>query len=384
MSSTGSITEAPETASSLKAYAREIGLAGLAIGPAAHLAEAEEHLRERIAAGFLGEYGLTAGCEERFTHPERLLDGARTLICCALPYLRPVEASPHSAGGLTGLVARFARGRDYHKALHEKLTLIAGRLQELVPGSGALILHDTGPLLDRAAALASGLGWFGRNACIIVPDYGSWVVLGEIITDAALPVDPPLETDRCGSCGLCMAACPNEAIAAPGQVNIHRCISHLTQMSGIILRPLRRSMGRMIYGCDICQEVCPQNAGALPGNPADFEPGPMHAAPGLIALLQMSKAEYAATLRHGAAGWIGRNRLRRNACIALGNLKDASSVPALARALLRDRSPMVRAHAAWALGEIGGEEARDALRLAKRHETDPDVTGEIDAALGGG
>ena len=181
-----------------------------------------------------------------------------------------------------------------------------------------------------------------------------------------------------------MAACPNEAIAAPGQVNIHRCISHLTQMSGIILRPLRRSMGRMIYGCDICQEVCPQNAGALPGNPADFEPGPMHAAPGLIALLQMSKAEYAATLRHGAAGWIGRNRLRRNACIALGNLKDASSVPALARALLRDRSPMVRAHAAWALGEIGGEEARDALRLAKRHETDPDVTGEIDAALGGG
>lgn len=356
-------------------------MAGLAIGPAAPLLRAREALRERIAKGFMGHYGFGVSCEKRFTDPESLLEGARSVVTCALSYLRPCGYPEDTPGELTGTVARFARGRDYHKVLHYKMSLLTGRLDELVPGSRTLILHDTGPLLDRAAAAASGLGWYGKNACLIAGDFGSWVVLGEIITDADLALDQPEEDHRCGSCDLCLAACPTGAIVSPFEIDLNRCISHLTQMRGIIPRELRRAMGTMIYGCDICQEVCPQNAGARPGDPSDFEPGPMPSAQNLISLLEISNADYEATLRHGAAGWIGRNRLRRNACIALGNVKAQPAVPALAHALLRDRSALVRAHAAWALGEIGGQGTLDALLLAQRHEHDPDALAEIAAAL---
>ncbi len=368
-------------AAELKECAARTGLAGLAIGPARPLEEAAARLRERIERGFAGHYGLTEGSEERFCRPDLLLPGAKSLICAALSYLRPSEPPPPGAESLAGVTARFARGRDYHLVLTEKLAVVEARLREMVPGCCTRILCDTGPLMDRAAALASGLGWAGKNACVFTGDSGSWVVLGEIVTDAELPFDAPSEGHRCGSCELCLAACPTGAIVSPFEIDLNRCISHLTQMSGIIPRGLRPLMGTMIYGCDICQEVCPQNAAAVPGDPADFEPGPMPDYPDLIELLEMTPAQFRDSLKAGSPGWIGRNRLRRNACVALGNIGDPRAVPALLKAL-HDPSAVVRAHAAWALGRIADPRGLDILRKRLSRETDPYVLEEIRLALG--
>jgi epoxyqueuosine reductase len=365
----------------LRACASRAGLTGLAIGPARPLEEAARRLRERVAKGFAGHYGLTEGSEERFCRPDTLLPGAKSVICCALSYLRPSEPPAPPPGGLSGVIARFARGRDYHLVMREKLSVVEARLKELVPGCATRILCDTGPLMDRAAALASGLAWAGKNACVFTGEAGSWVVLGEIVTDVELPFDEPSPDHRCGSCELCLAACPTGAIVSPFEIDLNRCISHLTQMSGIIPRELRPLMGTMIYGCDICQEVCPQNAAAVPGDPSDFEPGPVPAFPDLIRLLEMTQAEFETSLKRGSPGWIGRNRLRRNACVALGNIGDPSAVPALLNAL-HDPSTVVRAHAAWALGRIGDARGLQILQKRLTREPDPDVLEEIRAALG--
>jgi epoxyqueuosine reductase len=367
-------------AAELRKCAVRAGLAGLAIGPARPLEEAAARLRDRVRKGFAGHYGLTEGSEERFCRPDLLLPGARSLICCALSYLRPSEPDAPARGSLTGVVARFARGRDYHLVLRERLAVVEDRLKELVPGCSTRILCDTGPLMDRAAAMASGLGWAGKNACVFAGESGSWVVLGEIVTDAELPFDEPFRDHLCGSCELCLAACPTGAIVSPFEIDLNRCISHLTQMSGIIPRELRPLMGTMIYGCDICQEVCPQNASAVPGDPSGLEPGPVPAYPDLIGLLEMTQREFESSLKKGSPGWIGRNRLRRNACVALGNLGDPAAVPALLKAL-HDPSAVVRAHAAWALGRIGEPSALEILRKRLTRERDPDVLDEIRAAL---
>lgn len=370
-----------EIASELKSLAQSVGLAGLAIGPAAPLVEAAERLRERIARGYAGHYGLVEGSEEKFCHPEALLEGARSIIACALPYRRGVEPEPRQPGELLGLSARLARGRDYHIVIREKMEIVAGRLQELAPGARTRILHDTGPLLDRAAAHASGLGWYGKNACFFVPRFGSWVVLGEIITDVDLPHDPPIVEDHCGDCALCMSACPTGAIRSPYQVDLNRCVSHLTQMGGIVPRELRHFMSNMVFGCDICQEVCPQNDNSEPASSLSFEPGAMPASVDLIRLLNMTKSEFEQTLKTSSAGWIGRNRLRRNACIALGNLREPAALPTLRDILLRDDSHIVRAHAAWALGEIATEEAFAALEDCASRETNPEVLEELRESL---
>lgn len=371
-----------QIADELRRQAAEMGFAHIAFGQARPLEAARGRLRERIAKGFLGHYGFTAGAQERFCHPETLLPGARTVIACALSYLRRDE-SPATLP-TAGFVARFARGRDYHRVMQEKMQELAARLQQLAPECSMRLLVDTGPLMDRAAAEDCGLGSFGRNACLYVGEAGSWVVLGEIITDVEIPPDalPAAgEPDPCGSCHRCQEACPTGAIAAPYEVDLNRCLSHLTQMGGIIPRHLRPLLGNRVYGCDTCQEVCPRNNRARPGQTGDFEPGPLPAAPDLIGLLEMTNEQFRQSLARSAAGWIGRNRLRRNACVALGNLRTREAVPALCSALLKERAAIVRAHAAWALGEIGGEEALRALTIRRRWETDPDAAAEIEAAL---
>lgn len=374
-------TDQQYIASELKLFAEATGLAGLAIGPAAPLAAAEARLRDRVSKGYAGHYGLVEGSEAKFCHPEELLPGAKSIIACALPYKRGSEPQPRQPGEMVGLAARFSRGRDYHLVVAEKLAAVADRLRELAPDARTRILHDTGPLLDRAAAQASGLGWYGKNALFFVPRFGSWVVLGEIITNIELPHDPPILDHRCGECALCMAACPTGAIRSPFEIDLNRCISHLTQMAGIVPRELRRLMSNMIYGCDICQEVCPQNDLAEPGPAGAFEPGSLPASVDLMRLLQMSKADFDRTLKHSSAGWIGRNRLRRNACIALGNIREAASVPVLSEVLLHDPSEIVRAHAAWALGEIATPEAFAALETAANRESNPDVIAEVRESL---
>ena len=261
---------------------------------------------------------------------------------------------------------------------------------------------DDGPMLDRAAANRAGIGWFGKNTNILNPAFGSWVFLGQIITDLELEPDAPLKKS-CGSCVRCIEDCPTGAIVAPYIIDNARCISYLTiENRGPIPRELRPLVGDWVFGCDICQDVCPVNRKARPGvfNAAPGErphPNPPPEGEGILPalsvssvvdggfldpaeLLEMSEDDFRARFAGTSimrAKWVG---MQRNACVALGNLGEQSSVPALSKAL-REAPPLVRGHAAWALGRIGGPKAATALSEAASEETEPDVAEEIAAAL---
>jgi epoxyqueuosine reductase len=238
---------------------------------------------------------------------------------------------------------------------------------------------DTGRGVDRAVAVRAGVGWYGKNAMVLTPDAGSWVVLGELVTTVALPPDEPL-FKGCGHCVRCLERCPTGALVAPGVVDSRRCISYLTiEHRGAIPRALRPLMGTWVFGCDVCQEVCPID-GALPTVASDPLAPVLDPEPELVDLLRLTREEFRNRYHHtpvGRAGWAG---LLRNACVALGNARDPAAVPALVEAL-RHEEPLVRGHAAWALGRIGGEAARCALETALAGEDDPDVRLELDDAL---
>lgn len=304
---------------------------------------------------------------------------AGAVIVAAISYLPPEEE--HACAMPTGRVARFARSADYHLVLRSKLGIIANEL-----GSNARteICVDTAPLPERKLAVLAGIAVRGRNGNVFVDGCGSYAALGEIVTDAVLPASQGIcfagscpEAPSCKNCDRCLKACPTGAITATGVVDASRCVSRLTQMSGVIPRDLRRAMGDRIYGCDTCQEVCPVNTGVRPSSPelaAHVFPG---ARPELTPLIRLTADEFKAYVKESSIGWIRRTRIRRNAAIAAGNLKCADAVPALIE-MLSDPDPMLRIHAAWALGEIG---ATDTLKQALTSETDPLVIEEIRTAL---
>jgi epoxyqueuosine reductase len=233
---------------------------------------------------------------------------------------------------------------------------------------------------DRAAAERAGVGWFGKNTNILTTSHGSWVFLGQVITDLELEPDRPL-AKTCGNCVRCIPACPTGAIVAPYVIDNRRCISFLTiELRGPIPRELRPLMGDWVFGCDICQEVCPVNRKSQPGLEPAFRQRHDFAAPQLIPLLDLDDEGFRERFRNSPIKRAKRIGLQRNVCVALGNIGDPSAVPALARAL-RSAEPLVRMHAAWALGRIGGQEASDALQAALACESDAAVIEEIELAL---
>jgi epoxyqueuosine reductase len=258
---------------------------------------------------------------------------------------------------------------------------------EFLLSSGARVARyyvDTGPVIDRAAARRAGLGWYGKNSLIITRSgHGSWVFLGEILTDLPLPPDAPAHGD-CGRCRLCLDGCPTGAIVAPHTVDARRCISYLTiEHRGAIPAEMRPLIGDRIFGCDVCQAVCPHNAKTLGRAHPEFAPrAGTGARPELIPLLNIGEDEFRRRFRGSAVTRTKRRGLRRNVAVALGNLRDPAAVPALAEALGDTDEPLVRAHAAWALGQIGDSRARAALHARLAQEDDSDVRAEIASALG--
>jgi epoxyqueuosine reductase len=247
-------------------------------------------------------------------------------------------------------------------------------------------LVDTARIVDRAAAARAGLGWYGKNTCIIATrDTGSYLFLAEVPLDLDLEPDAPLRKS-CGSCAACMAACPTHAIPAAYVLDTPRCISYLTiEHRGAFPVELRPEMGNWVFGCDLCQEVCPPNRHVLPLAPPALRPRDVEDAyPDLIPLLTMSVPEYRDRFRGRAMKRAKRDGLARNAAVALGNSGDQAAVPALIDALRAHDAPLVRSHAAWALGHLGGHAARAALDRCRTTEPDAKVRTEIEAALGGG
>jgi epoxyqueuosine reductase len=239
------------------------------------------------------------------------------------------------------------------------------------------LLVDTARIVDRAVAARSGLGWYGKHTNIIVPGHGSFVMLGEILIDLELEPDQPLEKD-CGRCQICLNQCPTGAIVAPYTVSAPLCISYQTiENRGTIPVDVRAKMGDWVFGCDVCQDVCPYTGAAKSMFDEAFQPASTeNAFPSLYRLLRMNEEEFRTVYRGTAVLRTKRAGLARNAAIALGNMGDQDDLGVLAETLRSHDLPLVRAHAAWAVGRIGGESARSALASARRSDPDPAVKAE--------
>ncbi len=383
----------------IKEYAYSLGFDTARITSAEALPEAERVIKERIAQGLMdGLPWFTAERAEVSCHPDALLPGAQSIITLAMCYLseQPGETSDSVP---RGRISRYAWGDDYHEVIKARLEQFTAWLREYARKEisndvETRLFVDTGRMVDRAVAQRAGLGWYGKNTNILTKGWGSWVFLAEIVTNLPLQTDTPLKTS-CGNCEICLHACPTQALPAPYVLDNTRCISFLTiELRGSIPLELRPLMGNLIFGCDICQEVCPVNIVAerrlgLRNTPKTvsrephkaFRPrAPVGSSPELIPLLSLTEEQFRERFRHSPIRRTKRRGLLRNVCVALGNIGDQQAVPALLGAL-RDHEPLVRGHAAWALGRIGGEEAKQALQLALSAEEDQEVQQEIRCAL---
>lgn len=333
-----------------------------------------------LAAGHAGEMAYLARADHVETRGDlrTLLASARTLVVVALAYDRADPIPPTSL--VRGRIARYARGEDYHLVMRDKLVLLTERLaRELGRPVASRPCVDSAPVLEREWAERGGLGFVAKNTMLIAPGLGSYVVLGELLVDVELAPTAPDTTPkpRCGTCRACLDACPTGAFVDAYVLDARRCISYLTiEFHGVIPRELRAAIGTWVFGCDVCQEVCPFNAGHGEGHDPMLSPRSVeHALPDLVELAQLGTNQIRQRVKRTSLRRVPREVLLRNVAVALGNTAASDAVPALVH-LLADRSPLVRLHAVWALGRLG---ARDAL--AAHTDDDASVQEELTHAL---
>jgi epoxyqueuosine reductase len=381
---------ATSAAARIKQQAELLGLDAVRITTAAPPAHSDE-VAAWLHAGMHGDMVYLERRHELRSAPlgdERLLAGARSVIMVALSYNFPSPTRGEAAVEPPhGVVARYARGEDYHKVLWEKLNTLGKWIEAIWPGEKTRGFTDSGPLRERELAARAGLGWQGRHTNLISLDLGNWFFLGALLTTLELESDEAVAA-HCGTCTRCLGACPTGALVAPLTLDARRCISYLTiELKGFIPRELRSLMGNRIFGCDDCLAACPWNEKARAGQEMRLAARADDAAyPNLLEWLALLaddaafKAKFAGTplLRTGREG------LRRNVCVALGNVGGAESLTGLGAVLTNDPSPVVRGHAAWALGEIAKRAenetavlAQTALQEAMAHETDTDVREDL-------
>ncbi|HEU4455346.1 MAG TPA: tRNA epoxyqueuosine(34) reductase QueG [Longimicrobium sp.] len=371
----------------IRARALEVGFDAVGIAPAGASAHGEAYARW-VGEGMHGEMGYLAreDAVAKRADPSLLVPGARSAVVVALRYYDADQDAGAADDPSRGIVARYARNDDYHDLMKERLIALQEWINvELTPVSGRAYV-DTGAVLEREMASRAGLGWHGRNTMLIQPRRGSYYFLGVVLLDVELAHDEPFARDHCGTCAACVDACPTGALlgrdgsGAP-RMDARRCISYLTiELKGPIPRDLRPLIGNRIYGCDICQEVCPWNSFAEPTTEEAFLAREGLDGPRLVEWMTMTQEEFSARFKGSPIKRAKRRGLLRNVAVALGNWGSPEAVPALAVAL-NDEEPLVRGHAAWALGRIGTEAARQALSGRAEVEEDAWVREEIAAAL---
>lgn len=318
--------------------------------------------------------------------PEAILPGARSVIMLAMDYSLGGGATAEAIVPGHGRVARYARGDDYHNVLRPRLNMLARWLEARVPGARARGVVDSAPLAERDYAQLAGLGWFGKNTMLIDTRAGSYFFLSAIVTDLALPIDTPIETDHCGTCTACLEACPTGALPAPRVLDATKCISALTiEDHGVVPRSLRADLGDWILGCDICQEVCPWNRHAPGSNEIVFQARRGQQSLDLAEMLELGDEGFRNRFRGTPIVRAKRRGLARSAAIALGNSPHPQAFAALVAALA-DSEPVVRGAAAWAVGRwigrgIMADEGRRALEQRRPLELDVTVRAEITSAL---
>jgi epoxyqueuosine reductase len=367
----------------IKAEARRLGfeLVGVTTpDPPPHF----ENYSAWLEAGRHGEmaYLSTELARRRRADPRQILPECRSILVLGARY--PAGEVTESETPTHGRVASYAWGDDYHRTLTERLealaTFIEAQVGEAVPNRW---YTDTGPVLERDLAQRAGLGWIGKNTCLINPGGGSYFLLAEMLLGLKLQPDAPFLPDLCGSCTRCLEACPTDCILPDRTLDASRCISYLTiELKGPIPSELRASTGQWVFGCDICQQVCPWNLrfASLQGDPS-FAPRLDLPRPKLVDELGMTPQAFNRKFKHSPVKRAKRRGYLRNVAVALGNSGDPEAAPALAQALLYEQEPLVRSHAAWALGRLGGAAARQALEQAAGVEAEACVLAEIQAAL---
>jgi epoxyqueuosine reductase len=358
--------------------ALELGAGAVAVVPANIDSNARERMRRSFARGDFETWTYGDEYAHRATDPRELLQDARSVICVALPY---ATQAPRATSPLHGRVSNYAWSSDYHHRLRALLMEVARDIDAAAGASVTMVVCDTRPLAERAFAARAGLGWIGKHTNLISPEYGSFVFLGEIVTALELPPDPPLRKS-CGDCCRCVEACPTGALRGDYTIEANRCISDLTQRTDGIPSDMRPLIGDWVWGCDLCQLVCPPTANAKANAGPEWHPRDAAAArPSLIELLGLRSGTFKRRYQKTAMGWRGAAVLRRNAAVALGNALDRSAVPPLIESLRNDPHPMVRGHAAWALGRIGSPQALAALQDQYATERDGGVRNEIRGAV---
>ncbi|MGG2090334.1 tRNA epoxyqueuosine(34) reductase QueG [Priestia aryabhattai] len=360
-------------------YSKEIGIDKIGFASASLFDE----LKNRLLAQ--QELGYASGFEEpdieKRVDPTLVVPKARSIISIALAYPSKLKDAPKSTKeDRRGIFCRASWGQDYHTVLRDRLQKLEAFIKEKVPAAILQSMVDTGELSDRAVAERAGIGWSGKNCAIITPEFGSYVYLGEMITDIPFPPDKPIE-DGCGTCNKCVDACPTGALVTGGQLNSQRCIAFLTQTKGFLAEEFRSKLGNRLYGCDTCQTVCPENKGKDFHFHPEMEPDPELAKPKLKPLLTMSNREFKEKFGHVSGSWRGKKPIQRNAIIALAHFKDQTAVPDLIELIKNDVRPVIRGTAAWALGKIGDKEALNTLMNLREKEKDQEVIEEMSKGI---
>jgi epoxyqueuosine reductase len=356
-----------DLADRLKAEARRLGFDQVGIAPAV-VPPGYPRMLEWLDSGFAASMDYMHRHAEAKSHPDRLFEGARSVVMVSLVYGRP---EPADVTPTRAKVARYARGADYHEVLWRRLGSLLDWLEAECPGARGRAVADTAPLLERDFARLAGLGWIGKNTMLIDRRLGSFTVIGALLADVELRPDRPHTADHCGTCTRCLEACPTDAFAGPYQLDARRCISYWTiEHRGPLGDDDAGRLGDWVFGCDVCQDVCPWNHKAPAGRTDELEPKPEWTNPDLIAWLSREPSSFRRSLKGTALARARRTGLLRNAAYVLGGRGPAAAeaVPTLA-GRLDDPDPIIRGAVAWALGRIATE---DALAALMSHGDDPD------------
>jgi epoxyqueuosine reductase len=359
----------------LSRAAHEQGFILVGFARVRRLDERAEFFGRWLREGRQGEMGWLARDPERRLDPRRIDPRLRSVLSLGYPYATPALPEVDWRAEMRGRIAAYALGPDYHDTVLARARAVAARLAEARPGAVTRVYVDTGAVFERQWAASAGLGWFGRNTNLLNRHHGSYFFLAEILTDVELEPNAEPYREHCGTCRQCLDLCPTGALAEGYVIEPRLCISYLTiEHRGPIPPALRPGLGNWIFGCDVCQEVCPWNVATGAASDEALLPS----LPGLMAL---DEDGFRRRFKGSAVTRTKRRGLLRNAAVVLGNSDNRAAVAVLARTLEAEPEPLVRAHAAWAAGRLGGRAAREALDRRRRTEDDPSVAAEIDAAL---
>lgn len=360
---------------------KELGFELVGISPAKE-SETIELYRKWIESGYAGKMGYLEKHLPLKEDPRTLLKETKSVISLAMNYYTVDPSKDLSEDPSRGQISRYAWGDDYHDVIRDRLQQLVDYIKTMAESElQSRVFVDSGPILEREYAQKAGLGWIGKNTNLINWKTGSWYFLAEILISFELDYNNQPVRGSCGTCTKCIEACPTDAILEPNVLDSRLCISYLTiELKDSIPMELRPQIGNLIFGCDICQEVCPWNNKAVPTSEPAFHPRNDNLTPELLSLMDITQSDFSKKYKGSPIKRTKWKGFIRNVIVAIGNWGSPTAVPALKKALINDE-PMIRGHAAWALGQIGGENATIALENQLENEIAPEVITEIKDAL---